>query len=219
MRCAGSLTVVVDIRTYGVVTLNEECGFIQWVSYTIPVRNVLVKMYEHRGVAGGWVSHDSGPTSNGRFEGFLEPRTGAGLHPDKGCRFPERCRGNIPNRRSQAVCTVLFPRLSLKVNRGIGSRHFSTIGSWRPSLNLLFGCQVAWPTVEPRRLCPSSDSSLGGVTSIFPQDYSIDPDHSLGDRHLENILMDSHTGDVVHVDFNCLFEKVGPRIPLKYDNP
>lgn len=58
MRRARSPTVVIDIRTYGVVTLNEECGFIQWVSHTIPVRNVLVKMYEHRGVAGGWVSHD-----------------------------------------------------------------------------------------------------------------------------------------------------------------
>ena len=31
---------------------------------------------------------------------------------------------------------------------------------------------------------------------------------SLGDRHCENILMDTNTGDVVHVDFNCLFEKV-----------
>jgi serine/threonine-protein kinase ATR len=60
LRCAGSLIVVVDIRTYGVVTLNEECGFIQWVSYTIPVRNVLVKMYEQRNLTGGWVSHDSG---------------------------------------------------------------------------------------------------------------------------------------------------------------
>lgn len=30
----------------------------------------------------------------------------------------------------------------------------------------------------------------------------------LGDRHCENILLDANTGDVVHVDFNCLFEKV-----------
>ncbi|KAI9146005.1 hypothetical protein BKA69DRAFT_1024549 [Paraphysoderma sedebokerense] len=29
----------------------------------------------------------------------------------------------------------------------------------------------------------------------------------LGDRHLENILFDETTGDTVHVDFNCLFEK------------
>jgi len=30
----------------------------------------------------------------------------------------------------------------------------------------------------------------------------------LGDRHGENILLDSKTGEVVHVDFNCLFNKV-----------
>jgi len=30
----------------------------------------------------------------------------------------------------------------------------------------------------------------------------------LGDRHGENILLDSISGDVVHVDFNCLFNKV-----------
>ena len=30
----------------------------------------------------------------------------------------------------------------------------------------------------------------------------------LGDRHGENILFDELSGDVVHVDFNCLFEKV-----------
>ncbi|KAJ2697835.1 hypothetical protein FB645_005817 [Coemansia sp. IMI 203386] len=29
----------------------------------------------------------------------------------------------------------------------------------------------------------------------------------LGDRHCENILLDESTGSVVHVDFNCLFEK------------
>ncbi|BFY98653.1 hypothetical protein BsWGS_01693 [Bradybaena similaris] len=29
----------------------------------------------------------------------------------------------------------------------------------------------------------------------------------LGDRHGENILLDSNTGDCVHVDFNCLFNK------------
>ncbi len=29
----------------------------------------------------------------------------------------------------------------------------------------------------------------------------------LGDRHGENILIDTTTGDVVHVDFSCLFDK------------
>jgi phosphatidylinositol kinase/protein kinase (PI-3 family) len=44
-----------DIRTYGVITLNEECGFIQWVLNTIPIRPVLVKGYEARRVR-NWVS-------------------------------------------------------------------------------------------------------------------------------------------------------------------
>ncbi|KAG8968537.1 serine/threonine-protein kinase M1 [Tulasnella sp. 419] len=42
----------------------------------------------------------------------------------------------------------------------------------------------------------------------------------LGDRHGENILFDSSTGDAVHVDFNCLFEKgktfaVPERVPFR----
>ena len=30
----------------------------------------------------------------------------------------------------------------------------------------------------------------------------------LGDRHGENILFDSTSGDCIHVDFNCLFNRV-----------
>lgn len=30
----------------------------------------------------------------------------------------------------------------------------------------------------------------------------------LGDRHCENILLEGMTGEAVHVDFNCLFDKV-----------
>jgi len=29
----------------------------------------------------------------------------------------------------------------------------------------------------------------------------------LGDRHGENLLLDSVSGDIVHVDFSCLFDK------------
>ena len=44
------------IRTYGVVTLNEECGCIQWVPNTKPVRpilNMLSHLIEMR-YAGHW---------------------------------------------------------------------------------------------------------------------------------------------------------------------
>jgi len=29
----------------------------------------------------------------------------------------------------------------------------------------------------------------------------------LGDRHTENVLLDTTCGEVVHVDFDCLFDK------------
>jgi len=45
-----------DIRTYSVVALNEECGFIQWVPNTIPIRPVIVKYYEARRVK-SWVCY------------------------------------------------------------------------------------------------------------------------------------------------------------------
>ena len=32
----------------------------------------------------------------------------------------------------------------------------------------------------------------------------------LGDRHGENILFDTVSGETVHVDFNCIFNKVSP---------
>jgi hypothetical protein len=48
------------------------------------------------------------------------------------------------------------------------------------------------------------------MTPPLSMNLRTSPAHRLGDRHLENILMDTNTGDVVHVDFNCLFEKVSP---------
>lgn len=44
--------------------------------------------------------------------------------------------------------------------------------------------------------------------------------YRLGDRHGENILLDSVSGEAIHVDFNCLFEKgktlqVPERVPFR----
>ena len=36
------------IRTYSVVPLNEECGLIEWVRNTIPIRNIFKTLYDRR---------------------------------------------------------------------------------------------------------------------------------------------------------------------------
>ena len=35
----------------------------------------------------------------------------------------------------------------------------------------------------------------------------------LGDRHLDNILLDRHSAEVVHIDYNIVFER-GRRLPV-----
>ncbi len=42
------------------MTLNEECGFIQWVPNTIPMRPILVKAYEARRIK-SWVGKSFSP--------------------------------------------------------------------------------------------------------------------------------------------------------------
>lgn len=41
---------MVDIRTYAVTPLNDECGLCQWVNNTIPLRNILQKHYSSKGI-------------------------------------------------------------------------------------------------------------------------------------------------------------------------
>ena len=68
--------------------------------------------------------------------------------------------------------------------------------------------------LEQARVQPNSSSHVDGrfphrvclrCSKLVAESYS---SSRLGDRHGENILLDEHNGDVVHVDFNCLFEKV-----------
>jgi serine/threonine-protein kinase ATR len=40
----------IDIRTYAVMPLNEECGMLEWVPNTLPLRNIVMKGYERRDV-------------------------------------------------------------------------------------------------------------------------------------------------------------------------
>ena len=38
------------VRTYSVISLNDECGLIEWVKRTQPIRQILDKYYSEKGV-------------------------------------------------------------------------------------------------------------------------------------------------------------------------
>lgn len=92
----------------------------------------------------------------------------------------------------------------------LDSHQYFMTGSLKLFQSLQRGLQAGLRMGEQLPSCRWSDSSLGMRSALrSPQSLLIfSSSHRLGDRHCENILLDTNTGDVVHVDFNCLFEKV-----------
>ncbi|KAG9317708.1 hypothetical protein JVU11DRAFT_1921 [Chiua virens] len=154
------------IRTYGVVTLNEECGFIQWVPNTIPIRPVLMRYYEGRRIK-NWTSEMG--------DAFRKIKEASDK--DAGELFVTRVLPTFP---------PVFHEWFVET--------FPEPSAWLSS-RLMYGRTAAVM------------SMVGFILG-------------LGDRHCENILLDTNTGDVVHVDLNCLFEKgktleVPERVPFR----
>ncbi|KAJ7228144.1 hypothetical protein GGX14DRAFT_547392 [Mycena pura] len=141
------------IRTYGVVTLNEECGFIQWVPNTIPLRPVLMKGYDARRIK-SWTGE-----MNDIFRRIKDA-----TDKDAAELYRTKVLANFP---------PVFHDWFVET--------FPEPSAWLAS-RLAYGRTAAVM------------SMVGFILG-------------LGDRHCENILLDVNTGDVVHVDFNCLFEK------------
>ncbi|KIJ20461.1 hypothetical protein PAXINDRAFT_174826 [Paxillus involutus ATCC 200175] len=141
------------VRTYGVVTLNEECGFIQWVPNTIPVRPVLMRYYEARRIR-SWST-------------------------DLGDVF-RRIKDASDKEAAELFIAKVLPVFPPVFHEWFVET-FPEPSAWLAS-RLTYGRTAAVM------------SMVGFILG-------------LGDRHCENILLDTNTGDVVHVDFNCLFEK------------
>ncbi|KAL5508165.1 hypothetical protein ACEPAH_5783 [Sanghuangporus vaninii] len=154
------------IRTYSVVTLNEECGLIQWVPNTMPIRPIILKYYSARGIE-AW--------NRDMTAHFAKIKDASDKEAAK--IFKEKILCSYP---------PLFHEWFLDT--------FPEPTAWFSS-RLAYGRTLAVM------------SMVGFILG-------------LGDRHLENILLDVNTGDVVHVDFNCLFEKgksleVPERVPFR----
>ncbi|KAJ4479010.1 hypothetical protein J3R30DRAFT_3881305 [Lentinula aciculospora] len=142
------------IRTYGVVTLNEECGFIQWVPHTKPIRPIIVNLYSNRQIP-GWSA-------------------------DMADVFTKIKAMNDGNKAAE-----LFTKKVLSLYPPVFHEWFIET----------FPEPTAWLV---SRLTYARTAAVMSMVGFIL---------GLGDRHCENILLDQNTGDLIHVDFNCLFEK------------
>ncbi|KAF5371168.1 hypothetical protein D9758_004152 [Tetrapyrgos nigripes] len=145
------------IRTYGVVTLNEECGLIQWVPDTRPVRPILADYYEARQIR-TW-----------------SPEMGEATKKIK----------DMPTAKDDTKVIELFIKSCLSKCPPVFHEWFIET----------FPESSAWL---------SSRLNYGRTCAVMCMVGFI---LGLGDRHCENMLMDENCGDLIHVDFNMLFER------------
>ncbi|QRV72397.1 phosphatidylinositol 3- and 4-kinase [Ceratobasidium sp. AG-Ba] len=142
------------IRTYAVVILNEECGFLEWVPNTVGYRNVVNSLYEQRG---------------------------ANMHAKGVTDWVQLKAKSLSDAEVYKYWTeVAMPSVPVNLHE-----YFITN----------FSEPTAW--LSSRLAYTRTAAVMSMVGHIL----------GLGDRHGENLLFDTVNGDVVHVDFNCLFER------------
>ncbi|CAF0950646.1 unnamed protein product [Brachionus calyciflorus] len=141
------------IRTYAVTPLNENSGIIEWIENLSTLRQILIKLYNERGV---------GPVTSAEWR----------QHEDKINRDKE---------------------YALKVFKMFLEKYRPTVlYEW---FLRTFPEPNAWYNARCNYTRTAAVMSVCGYVL------------GLGDRHCENILMESSNGDCIHVDFNCLFNK------------
>ncbi|VDB97094.1 unnamed protein product [Peniophora sp. CBMAI 1063] len=141
------------IRTYAVVTLNEECGFIQWVPNTTPMRPVISGLLTARGA----------PAYFPKIDNIYKRITPA----------DDKTATDIYLKEVLPLYPTVFHEWYIET--------FPEPSTW----------------LNARRTYGRTLAVMSIVGWIL----------GLGDRHTENILLDKNTGAIIHVDFNCLFER------------
>ncbi|XP_066138403.1 serine/threonine-protein kinase ATR [Euwallacea fornicatus] len=117
-----------------------------------------------------------------------------GLRPILMNVYKQRGLGMKPREIKEVCCNIRDP-LSKKrdvFTNVLLKRHPPVLGEW---FRKTFPDAQTWFTARTGYIRTTAVISITG--------YML----GLGDRHGENILLDSTCGDVVHVDFNCLFNK------------
>jgi serine/threonine-protein kinase ATR len=149
-----------NITTYGVICLNEECGLLEWVNHTECLRQVVNASY----------NYDPVHYPNISFRDILQPYTD----------FQAKHEHNVP-------------QLVQAYSQLVSSFHY------RPSFHKWFLHKHSDPTawLLARERYTHSVAAWSAVGYII----------GLGDRHTENILINTATCEAVHVDFDCLFDK------------
>lgn len=159
-----------QLRTFSVVCLAEDCGILEWVPNTESLRSVISNTFNPQ------VEATSIHRRGNRLTNFNDA--------DMRNTFL-KCQDLYFKKGNLSLATKKFHELILQ--------NYRPVMYWWFVQN--FSSPHAW--FEARSNFAMSTAVWSAVGHII----------GLGDRHSENILIDTTCGECVHVDFDCIFDK------------
>ena len=174
---------MLKVRTYAVICMNEECGILEWVNNTTCIRHLIAESINY------W-NHSTNNNDNNNNNNENNITTNMNTNTiysiinfkeifQPFCDLQKNYETDINN------LVIKYRQLILNHNKPCLSRwfyeHFNDPTLWYESRVLFTRSVAIWSVVG----------------------YII----GLGDRHTENILIDTTNGECIHVDFDCLFDK------------
>lgn len=166
-------------RHYNVTPLSHKSGLIEWVSGVVSMFKIAESHFNRH------------QDKDVREENKRENKTWNAVnefHDVLVSKTNQKCVSSSPKKRSEypeQTIRDVFTELQRRTPRDLLSSEI-----WMSSTDTSEWC------MKRRTYCRSL-----AVMSMFG--YII----GLGDRHLENVLMDFHSGEILHIDYNVCFDK------------
>ena len=183
-------------RHYSVVPLGPRSGLIQWVEGTIPLYSLYKRWQQRQQMndAAAKKTHEttSAPTAYQKpSEAFYGKLVP--LLRDHGIT-------NLDNRKE-------WPMEIMK-------RVYQTLSAETP--NNLLSQEIWFASEDSEHWFKMTESITRSIAVMSVIGYII----GLGDRHLDNLLVDLKSGELIHIDYNCCFEKgknlrIPERVPCR----
>ncbi|CAH1794898.1 unnamed protein product [Owenia fusiformis] len=178
-------------RHYSVTPLGPRSGLIQWVDGATPLFS-LYKRWQQREALANQKPQSTGSSTNQ----VVVPRPSEVFYNKLTPALKEQGITNLDNRKEwpQAVTRKVLEDLMKDTPKDLLAREM-----WCSSTS----SAEWWQMVQTYSRSTAVMSMIGYIIG-------------LGDRHLDNLLVDLATGEVVHIDYNVCFEKGSSlRVPEK----
>ncbi|XP_062507559.1 serine/threonine-protein kinase SMG1-like isoform X2 [Corticium candelabrum] len=192
-------------RHYAVTPLGIRSGLVKWVDRATPLFSIYKRWQQREALM---QSTRVATLSTSLTASHVSPPL-AGSHPQ---HHKQQNEGILAQRPSEQYFSKLKPLLSEKgISADVNNRKQWPLAVMRQMLDELIA-ETPGDLLAKELWCASTGSAeWWGMTQTYARSTAVMSIVGyiigLGDRHLDNLMIDLATGEVVHIDYNVCFEK------------